>query len=97
LGIRRWDALNDLFGAVVVDVRPELAAAWQALLRHPPEQRRPLEDELFRPPNSEKDLLAYADRVVGAEPRTRTETINRWGETAREHYRAIRRRAEELP
>src|SRR5262249_1684627 len=35
VGISRWDALNDLIGAVIVDAHPELSAAWQAVLRSP--------------------------------------------------------------
>ncbi|MBV9124360.1 MAG: hypothetical protein JO112_13455, partial [Planctomycetes bacterium] len=92
LGIQRWDALNDLFGAWVVDAHPELTAAWQALLHSSltaPERQR-LEDELFAPPCSEEELAAHAWRITDDSPRERTLVVTRWGEEARQRYRRIR-------
>lgn len=95
LGNRRWDALNDLFGAVIVDAHPDLAAAWRAVLRRSPETRAALEEESFQPPCTEAELEAHARCIREDSPRARTETVNRWGEQARQHYRDVRRRAEE--
>jgi hypothetical protein len=97
LGGARWNALNDLYGAVIVDARPDLSAAWQALLRSrlPDEERRRLEEELFRPPVPQEEVLAHARRIAGGSPRERTVVVNRWGDEARERYRRIRDRSTE--
>lgn len=96
LGIGRWDALNDLIGAVIVDAHPELSAAWRAVrqsgLSEAEKQR--LEAELFAPPCTEAELSAHARHAAEAGPRTRTATINRWGEEARQRYHAVLRRAQ---
>jgi ABC-type Fe3+ transport system substrate-binding protein len=94
-GTRRWDALNDLVGAVIVDAHADLAAAWQALLRSslPAEDRRRLEEELFQPPCTEVELLTHARQIVEESPRVRTGTVNRWGEEARQRYRHVRAEA----
>jgi len=96
LSIRRWDALNDLFGAWIVDAHPDLSAAWRAVAEADlsDADRQRLEDELFRPPVAEKDLATYARAIVEGSPRTRTETTTRWGEEARARYRRVRQAAE---
>jgi ABC-type Fe3+ transport system substrate-binding protein len=95
LGQRRWDALNDLLGAVALDARIELTDAWQTLLRaHLPESRQhELEEELFRPPCTEAELTDYARQIATGSPRYRAETVNRWAEEARQRYRRIAREA----
>jgi ABC-type Fe3+ transport system substrate-binding protein len=99
LGTQRWDALNDLLGAVVVDAHPELTAAWRAVLRSPLsiEERALLEAELFRPPCIEAELKEHARRINEESPRVRTETVNRWGEEARQRYREVARLAQPGP
>jgi ABC-type Fe3+ transport system substrate-binding protein len=96
-GSARWDALNDLFGAVIVDAHPDLAAAWRAVLDSPcsESERQALEEQLFAPPCTEAELLEHAGRIAGGNPRLRAEAVNRWGEEARQRYRAIRRAARE--
>jgi ABC-type Fe3+ transport system substrate-binding protein len=96
LGGLRWDALNDLLGAVIVDAQRDLGAAWRAVLesRLSPEERRRLEDDLFHPPCTEAELLEHARRIVADGPRARLLTVNRWGEQARALYAAVRRAAE---
>jgi ABC-type Fe3+ transport system substrate-binding protein len=97
LGNSRWDALNDLFGAVILDVHPDLTAAWKALIHSPKSaaERERLERELFTTPITEEELKAHARNITAGNPRVRTATINRWGEQARKHYRDIRKHAEE--
>lgn len=97
LGGSRWDALNDLFGAVIIDAHPELSEAWGTLLSTPLSEprRRQMEEELFRPPVTQDELLAHARRIVDQGPRARTLTVNQWGEQARERYRRICRLAAE--
>jgi ABC-type Fe3+ transport system substrate-binding protein len=95
VGTRRWDALNDLFGAVIVDAHAELSAAWRAVLasRLPAADRERLEQELFAPPCSLDELNAHALRIIEDGPRARTLTINRWGEEVRQRYRRVRQQA----
>jgi hypothetical protein len=96
LGNRRWDALNDLFGAVVIDAHPDLAAAWRAVLRSrlDPSGRHELTEELFRPFVSLAELEAHGRAIRELGPRYRTERINRWGEEARQRYRRVCRAAQ---
>jgi ABC-type Fe3+ transport system substrate-binding protein len=92
-GNSHWDALNDLFGATIIDAHEDLKAAWQAVLRLPEDKRAPWMHELFAPPCTEDELQLHARRSVEEGPRARTATVNRWGEEARARYRGIRRRA----
>jgi ABC-type Fe3+ transport system substrate-binding protein len=96
LGSRRWDALNDFFGAVVIDAHPDLTAAWQAVLhsRLPQSEREQLERQLFQAPITKEDLDDHARAIRAQSPRRRSEIVNRWGEQARQHYQQIRRAAE---
>lgn len=95
LGQRRWDALNDLIGAVIVDAHDDLAAAWKAVAEStlPEEQRKELETELFQPPCTETELEAHARRIIEQGPRERAAQVNQWGESARQRYRRIRNAA----
>lgn len=95
LGNSRWDALNDLIGAVIVDAHSDLAAAWRALDEShlPDDERRELEAELFRAPCSEKELAEYARRIIAEGPRARASQVNAWGEEARNRYRRVQRLA----
>ena len=95
LGNKRWDALNDVFGAVILDAHQDLAAAWRAVVTRPipTERRAELERELFAPICSEEELMTHARNIAEASPRVRTATVNRWGEAARLRYRTIVRSA----
>jgi ABC-type Fe3+ transport system substrate-binding protein len=95
LGNQRWDALNDLIGAVIVDAHAELAVAWAAVCRLPEGQpKAALSDRLFTPPCSLAELEAHARSIRTESPRVRTERVNRWGEEARQRYRTIRAEAQ---
>jgi hypothetical protein len=95
LGNSRWDALNDLFGAVIVDAHADLVAAWGAVLRLPEADRPPLEAALFAPPCTLDELMKHARTLAEGHPHLRTATLNRWGEEARQRYRRVRRAAEQ--
>jgi len=83
---RRWRALNDLLGAVIIDAHDDLASAWRALNRRPLDD--PLLRELLEPPVSEQELLRLArDRWDHAEFRART--ITQWAMEARARYRRL--------
>jgi ABC-type Fe3+ transport system substrate-binding protein len=96
VGQGRWDALNDLLGAIALDAQSELAGAWYAVLsaKLPKERLRLLETELFRTPVTETELADYGRRIAVESPRYRAETTNRWGEEARRRYRDVAREAQ---
>ncbi|MFL5244837.1 MAG: ABC transporter substrate-binding protein [Gemmataceae bacterium] len=95
LGNSRWDALNDLFGAVIMDAHSDLSAAWEAVQESQiaVEEKRMLEVDLFQPPCSHADLAQHACQIVEDGARVRNATVNDWGEQARERYRTVLRRA----
>lgn len=96
VGQKRWDALNDLIGAVIVDAHPELSAAWTALLASSlsAAEKQQLTEELFRPPCTEDELMAHARRIVAEGPHARVDQLNRWGEEARQRYRRVQAASE---
>ncbi|MBL8799456.1 MAG: ABC transporter substrate-binding protein [Planctomycetia bacterium] len=96
LGQQRWDALNDLIGAFIVDAQDELSAAWHAILRSglPAETIQRLSAELFEPPCTEAELAAHAKRIAQGDPHARTMQVNDWSEQARQRYRRIRAETE---
>ena len=94
LGQSRWDALNDLIGAVIVDAHDDLARAWAAVAALPEAEAKPLEAKLFALPCTEAELAAHARRIVEDSPRARAAQVNQWGEEARQRYRQVRREAQ---
>jgi iron(III) transport system substrate-binding protein len=96
IGEQRWDALNDILGAVIVDAHDELAATRASLVGLPEDVYSRLLADLTTPPCSEDELAAHARRIVEQGPRARAAQINQWGEAARERYRRIRQEAESL-
>jgi ABC-type Fe3+ transport system substrate-binding protein len=95
-GGRRWNVLNDLYGAWIVDAHPDLKEAWRAILasRLSDAERARLEDELFQPPCSEAELNDAAKQMSAGGPRARTLILTRWGEEARARYRRVRLEAQ---
>ena len=94
LGSQRWDAVNDAIGAIIIDAHADLSAAWKAVLQlQEARKRSELETELFAPICSEEELMTHARNIMEKSPRVRTATVNRWGEIARQRYRAVRRTA----
>ncbi len=86
----RWNALNDLIGAWIIDPHDALAAAWRAVLNVPQGPRREaLEAELFEPPCSEGELRTIAERLRRG-PRERAELLSRWQGEARSRYHRVR-------
>lgn len=97
VGEQRWDALNDVLGAVIVDAHEELAAANRTIQRGlSGDDYYRLLRELIAPPCTEAELMAHARRSVEEGPRARAAQLNLWGEAARERYRRIRREAEAI-
>jgi ABC-type Fe3+ transport system substrate-binding protein len=84
---RRWQILNDLLGACIIDVQEDLAAAWKGLRRLPADD--PRVRELFAAPISEDELMTLAGSAWG-DPAYRAKTIARWSAGARERYRRLK-------
>jgi hypothetical protein len=83
----RRRALDDLFGAWIVDTHGELHAAWRRLQSVAGAKRSELENRLFAPPLPEKDLFEL--RGVLADPRQRARILTQWQESARQRYREV--------
>ncbi len=91
----RWSALNDLFGAWIVDTHGELSAAWRAVVasRPPGTKCDPLEAELFAPPCPAEELPRIIAEL-GHGPRQRATLVSRWLDEARARYTRVRAAAE---
>jgi ABC-type Fe3+ transport system substrate-binding protein len=88
---RRWNALNDLIGATLIDSQSELHHAWKSVQQV--SNNSDLIEALTRPPCQESELIALAE-IVRQSPHRRTVTINEWMAEARQRYRAVARDAE---
>jgi ABC-type Fe3+ transport system substrate-binding protein len=86
LASRRWNVLNDLIGATLIDSQTELQHAWAAALNV--RDNSALVEQLTRPPCDADDLLSLAD-VMRQSPRERNRTIASWMSDARKRYRAV--------
>lgn len=77
--------LNDLLGALHIDLHSELRDAWKKSLKLPWEEAVKL--VTYSPVKDEKELIKLSknwnDNVF------RNETINKWTDEARKHYKAI--------
>ena len=83
---RRWDLLNDLLGACLIDSHEQLQQAWRAVIAAGMPQDGL--EELTRPPISEADL----DGLVATwaeDPELRSRTVLGWAETCRNRYAGI--------
>ena len=83
---RRWDLLNDLLGACLIDSHEQLQKAWQAVTR----AGLPADglEELTRPPVSEQGLEAL-EASWGRDPELRSRMVLRWAETCRNRYERL--------
>jgi ABC-type Fe3+ transport system substrate-binding protein len=87
---RRWNVLNDLLGAVLIDSQLELRRAWAAVL-HVADNAELLA-ELTRPPCSESELVDRAEPMRQS-PRLRNQIISEWMTAARARYRGVAEKA----
>ncbi|RKY59287.1 MAG: hypothetical protein DRP94_04015 [Candidatus Latescibacterota bacterium] len=89
-GSERWRVLNDMVGALIIDVHVDLVRAWRAVIG------RGLREEevelLCRPPVSEEEALRLADRWD--DPEFRNERIAEWRTFARKKYEKLGGRPE---
>jgi len=85
------DTLKDLYGAVFVDLQPELAEAWKAVIRRglKPQEVR----QLCAPFVTEAELARLA-RTEWSDPAARNRKITEWTNAARDRYRALAAKAD---
>ncbi len=86
LASRRWNVLNDVIGATLIDSQVELRDAWIAL--QTADNKSELLERLTQPPCDESELIALADSMQQS-ARLRNDTIGKWMAAARERYRAV--------
>ncbi len=86
LASRRWDLLNDLLSACLIDSHEQLQHAWRAVMQAgmPPAGL----EELTRPPLSEEDLVGLAASWSG-DPELRSRMVLRWAESCRSRYQNL--------
>jgi ABC-type Fe3+ transport system substrate-binding protein len=85
------DTLKDLYGAVFVDLQPELAEAWQAVIRR---GLKPQEVRALSTPFVTEPELARLARTEWSDPAVRNRVITEWTNAARDRYRALARKAD---
>ncbi len=86
LAAARARGLKDLYGAVLMDVAPDLRDAWEAIIERgmkPDEIRR-----LASPPVTEQGLIEFSQRDW-EDQRKRNEMIAEWTREAHERYRRL--------
>lgn len=84
----RRDSLKDLYGALFVELTPELKAAWKGVIAR---GLRPEEVKLLcTPPVTEAELSSLGTTVWG-DPVARNDHIKRWTNSAHERYRQLAR------
>lgn len=88
---RRWNVLNDIVGATLIDSQAELRDAWSRVLKVVPNDD--LIEELTAPPCEEKQLVAMAEELRQS-PHRRNVMIAEWMAEARRRYRAVAEAAE---
>jgi ABC-type Fe3+ transport system substrate-binding protein len=85
---RRWEALNTLLGACLIDGHDHLRRAWKAVIRHGLKPK--LVQQLVRPPISEAQFMELGGRWA-KEPGLRSRWRSRWVRTCRDRYARISR------
>ncbi len=89
----RWTMLNDVLGALIIDVHAELCAAVRAFHALEGDARARAAELLFRNPFTEEELLEIAGGRWRDEASFREEKRNEWTEFARRNYREVARMA----
>jgi hypothetical protein len=85
------DTLKDLYGAVIVDLQPELAEAWKAVIRR---GLKPQEIRALSAPFVTEPELARLARTEWSDPSVRNRMITEWTNQARDRYRALAKTAD---
>lgn len=82
---------NDLMGAIVVDTHAELKSAWSALIRKGKTPDAKLLKDFGKPPISENEFRAYAERWD--DEKFRNQQINKWIGFAKKKFKDIEKQA----
>jgi ABC-type Fe3+ transport system substrate-binding protein len=83
-GGKRWDVVNDLYGALIIDSKRELSEAWAAVAKSKNPQAEAI---LTKMPLTEAEALALGDKWTDdSYALTRKATISQWREFARQKY-----------
>ena len=86
-GSKRWSLVNDMIGTLLIDSHDELSDAWGSVrARNTATEALPA---LARPPISEDDAMAFAEKWDDQE--FRNATIGDWTRFARAKYGAVKR------
>jgi ABC-type Fe3+ transport system substrate-binding protein len=83
---RRWQVVNDMIGACIIDTQEELADAWGVLRRLPESDSRV--QALLKPPAPEEELEGLNEKE-SKDPAFRGDLIARWSRTSAERYRQL--------
>jgi ABC-type Fe3+ transport system substrate-binding protein len=96
-GGARWDLVNGLIGSTIIDLHPELVAAWRRVRANG--MREDDVKEFCRMPLSEQEAISFVtppakDAPALWDPKTNAEFINKqliaWQQWARAKYRVIK-------
>ena len=90
-GAQRWNLLNDLIGAYLIDNHHDLAAVWNRVRMLKADN--PLVLALARPPLEEEEAMRLAKEDWN-QPEKRSRIRSQWSAEARERYQRL---AEQLP
>ena len=89
MAARRWDMLDDLIGALVIDPHRHLRKSWGIILES--EKNASLRKKFFEiPVDVELQRFLWEN---WSDPVFRNTTLNQWGNFSREKFRAIERQA----
>ncbi len=88
LGTARFNVLNDLIGAIIVDCHDDLVRAWSAAVRAG--RTEEVLPQLAVPPVTEDELTELGIAGIG-DPIARNEKIAEWVRFARDKYRRLSR------
>ena len=82
----RRTIVDDLFGTLIVDSRPELAAAWRAALDTMPAAEAM--EKISAMPVTEEQALAIARKGLWSDAAFKNRTMKEWSDFARARYAA---------
>ena len=89
-GGTRWNIVNDLFGALIIDSHKDLVNAWKAIRKcKAPAKRDAAIAALTKMPITEEEAMQLANDAW-KNPTVRNEKIKEWGQFAKEKFKAAR-------
>ena len=89
-GGTRWNIVNDLFGALIIDSHKDLVNAWKAIRKcKDPAKRDAAIAALTKMPITEEEAMQLANDAW-KNPTVRNEKIKEWGQFAKEKFKTAR-------